>query len=207
MKNSGKTVKQENVLIAVFIALVVGFILGVVFAVYKLDSSSTPDRRGSQVVDQKQNNLATEQAEAIAKLQKDVKSNPKNIQAWIQLGHLYFDTGKPEQAIEAYTTSLKLHDGDANLYTDLGVMYRRIGKFRKAIEMFEKAISMDPAHEPSRLNKGIVQMFDLGKNNEAITTWEELLKINPNAKAANGDLVSEFIEHVKKDMKAQEKSN
>jgi len=204
MKNSGKTVKQENLLIAVFMALVVGFILGVVFAVYKLDSPPTPGR-GQSHVDQKQDNLATEQDQAIAKLKETVKSDPKNIQAWIQLGHLYFDTGKPEQAIEAYTTSLKLHDGDANLYTDLGVMYRRIKQFEKAIEMFEKAISIDPTHEPSRLNKGIVLMFDMGKNNEAIAIWEELLTINPNARAANGDLVSEFIEHVKKDIEAKKK--
>jgi len=206
MKYSGKTVKQENLLIAVFIALVVGFILGIVFAVYKLDSSPTQDRNPAQT-SQPQDNLATEQDQAIATLKETVKSNPKDIQAWIQLGHLYFDTGKPEQAIEAYTTSLKLHDGDANLYTDLGVMYRRIGKFKEAIEMFDKAISMNPSHEPSRLNKGIVLMFDFGKNNEAIATWEELLKVNPNAKAANGESVAEFIEHVKKDLKAQNKSN
>ncbi len=205
MKDTGKTVKQESLLIAVFVALVVGFILGIVFAVYKLDSS-TSNVKKNRAAETSQKTLPGQQTQALLNLEEKVKAEPKNIQAWVQLGHLYFDTGQAEKAIGAYTTSLTLHDGDANLYTDLGVMYRRTGKFEKAIEMFEKATAMNPSHEPSRLNKGIVQMFDLGKNNEAIATWEELLKINPKAMAANGELVSDFIDHVKKDLETRQKN-
>lgn len=205
MKDSKKMVKQETVLIVVFIALVIGFILGVVFAVYKLDSSPGSPQQTTADTTQAHDHgsMSQEQVQLLHTLEANLKADPKNIQSWIQLGHLYFDAGDAEKAISAYNESLKLHEGDANLRTDLGVMYRRTRQFEKALEMFDKAISTDPSHEPSRLNKGIVLMFDLGKNKEAIQTWEALLAVNPNAKVANGESVAEFIKHVQKDLAAR----
>lgn len=203
MNNSNKMVKQETLLIAVFVALVLGFIGGVIFAVYKLDSTSGPSQAPA-VATTTQGNLNQEQAKAIQRLNAVLKDNPKNIQAWIQLGHFYFDTNQPEKAIKAYTESLKLHAGNANLLTDLGIMYRRAKQFNKALETFDKAMSMDTTHGPSRLNKGIVLLYDLNKPEEAIQIWEELLKINPNAQAANGSSVAELLDHVKKNLAARE---
>ena len=83
-------VKQETLLIIVFITLVIGFTLGVVFAVYKLDSipGSTQTKAGT---DNNQGNLTQEQDQALRKMQELLSKDPKNFQAWIQLGHLYFD--------------------------------------------------------------------------------------------------------------------
>jgi tetratricopeptide (TPR) repeat protein len=115
----------------------------------------------------------------------------------VQLGHLYYDTGQAEKAISAYTTSLKYHSGDANLITDLGVMYRQVKQPEKAIEMFEKAQAMDALHQPSRFNEGIVRFYDLKDTEGAIASWEELLKINPDAKAGNGQKIREFVDQIK----------
>lgn len=203
MKNSKKMVKQETMLILAVIALVIGFILGVFFAVYKLDSTPSLPKKTTETV-QEHGNFSQEQIQALHSLKAALKANPKNAQAWIQLGHLYFDGNEPENAINAYLESLKLHKGSANLWTDLGVMYRRVKQFDKALEMFDKAIAMDKTHEPSRLNKGIVLMYDLGKNDEAIKTWEELSAINPNSQVANGGTITEFLEHIKNNLQAQE---
>jgi len=204
MKDSKNKVKQETLLIAVFISLVIGFILGVFFAVYKLDSSSgAPQTTTDTSQAHDHGDMSQEQVQLLHTLKATLKADPKNIKAWIQLGHLYFDAGDAGKAISAYSESLKLHEGDANLFTDLGVMYRRTKQFEKAIEVFDKASSMDPSHEPSRLNKGIVLMFDLGKDEEAIKTWEALLTVNPNAKTANGGSVADFLAQVKKDLATQ----
>ena len=107
-------------------------------------------------------------------------------------------TDQPDKAIEAYTRSLALHPGDANLLTDLGVMYRNTGQKEKAIESFDKARELDPKHEPSRLNKGIVLLFDMNDPTGAIASWEELLRLNPEAKMTDGTSVREFIEQTQK---------
>ena len=76
-------------------------------------------------------------------------------------------------------------------------MYRRIKQPQKAIESFDKAIQMDPAHEPARFNKGIVLHYDLNKPDDAIASWEELLRINPQARTAGGEPIQDFLAKIK----------
>ncbi len=118
---------------------------------------------------------------------KDViAKDPKNYEATVGLGHLYFDTGQPEKAIEMYQKALEINPNDANVRTDMGTMYRRIGNFDKAIEEFSKSASIDPKHEQSRFNLGVTLYEDKKDVKGAADAWEELLKINPNHPNAEG---------------------
>ena len=72
-------------------------------------------------------------------------------------------------------------------------MYRRSGRPQKALESFDKAIALNPAHQVSRFNKGIVMIHDLKDIPGGIAAWEELLKINPLAMAPNGQSVDELV--------------
>ncbi len=191
-KNSSEQ-KTRQPILTYLIIFIVGFLTGVGFSAFKLDSG------GSSAVSQSASQQQTsQQATAIQSLEAEVTAHPENFQAWVQLGHLYFDSQQHEKAIEAYTTSLKYHSGDANLLTDLGVMYRRTGKPEKALEYFEKAQTMDPSHITSRLNEGIVRHYDLGDTAGAVASWEEVLKINPNAMIGSGESLQDFVSDIKK---------
>ena len=76
-------------------------------------------------------------------------------------------------------------------------MYRRSGAPEKAIASFDKAIAIDPNHEVSRFNKGIVLLHDLKDTERALQAWESLLEINPLAMAPNGQSVDELIKRFK----------
>jgi cytochrome c-type biogenesis protein CcmH/NrfG len=119
---------------------------------------------------------------------------PDNPEAWIQLGHIYFDTGQNAEAIEAYEKALAIAPDNANVLTDLGVMYRRSGQVKKAVESFDKAIGVDTRHEIARFNKGIVLLHDLNDTEGALAAWQALVEINPNAKAPNGQTVQALIQ-------------
>ena len=67
----------------------------------------------------------------------------------------------------------------------------------KALSFFDQAIAKDSTHIPSRLNKGIVQFYDLNDKAGAITSWEALLQIDPNARTGNGQLIKDFVEQLK----------
>jgi cytochrome c-type biogenesis protein CcmH/NrfG len=183
--------------LVVFIA---GFLAGVGFAAYKMRPAASPSAPAQENARQNDQQIPKETAAAIAQLEDMVTRDPKDYQSWIKLGHHYYDTDQPEKAIQAYTQSLTLHSGDANLLTDLGVMYRATGQKEKAIESFDKARAMDPKHEPSRLNKGIVMLFDLNDPAGAIASWEELLRLNPEAKMTDGSSVREFVGHIKDEL-------
>lgn len=190
-------VKKGTMLIVAFISLVVGFIGGVVFGIYK---SSTDE--SLQIAAPKQQKLKDESPNAeqtgmILTLEKETSLNPENEEAWIQLGNLYFDINEAEKAINAYSKSLRLNPNNANVMTDMGVMYRRSGQPLKAIEAFDKAVIIDPRHEIARFNKGIVYMHDLNDHIAAIQAWEELISINPQAKAPNGQLIKVMVEKLK----------
>ena len=182
--------KTQQPILTYLVIFIVGFVSGIAFSAFKLDSGSSPGT-GQQPQQQ-----ASQSAAAIGSLEAEVTANPENFQAWVQLGHLYFDSDQHEKAIAAYTTSLKYHSGDANLLTDLGVMYRRTGQPEKALEWFDKAQAMDPAHTISRLNEGIVRHFDLGDTAGAIASWEEVLKIDPEARIGSGQSLKDFIEQI-----------
>jgi len=75
-------------------------------------------------------------------------------------------------------------------------MYRRSGNPAKAVECFQKAYAMNPDHEMSRLNEGIVRYHDLDDTQGAIKAWEDLLARNPNAVTATGTPIADFIKEM-----------
>jgi tetratricopeptide (TPR) repeat protein len=79
-------------------------------------------------------------------------------------------------------------------------MYRRSGNPNEAVKAFDEAIRIDPKHEVSRFNKGIVLMHDLKDPEGAIQAWEELLKINPLAMGPGGRTVDELVTGYKKQL-------
>jgi tetratricopeptide (TPR) repeat protein len=115
----------------------------------------------------------------------------------VQLGHQYFDADQPDKAISAYEKALAIGPQSADIWTDLGVMYRRTGNPQKAVEAFDHAMQIDPGHEISRFNKGIVLFHDLEDAQGALDAWESLLAINPSAKSAAGQSVRELVDHIK----------
>ncbi len=190
-----KTPRKDSLIMYLAIAFILGFVSGAAFAVFKLGGSN-----GTQTTSSQDSNISDQQLQAIAHLEQEVTASPDKFQSWTQLGNLYYDTGQYPKAVKAYERSLELHSGNANIWTDLGVMYRRTGNSQKAIEAFDKAIAMDPTHQTSRLNKGIVLMYDLEDIAAAIESWENLLQINPAATAANGESIQEFVDQIKEDL-------
>jgi tetratricopeptide (TPR) repeat protein len=186
-KNAPTVAKRTAIIIA-GIMFVLGFFAGAGFQFFK--TNPTPDVASNS-------NTGVDYATREKTLETEVLNHPENMKAWIQLGHVYFDTEKHEKAINAYEKALKMNPNNANVLTDLGIMYRRTGQFRKAVENFDKAIAVDPKHENARLNKGIVLMHDLNDREGAIRAWEDLLEINPFAMVGKNQSLDQMLKHFK----------
>jgi len=190
-KTGNGYVKKETTIIIALVAVIAGFLMGIVFSVFNSGSSSVQTSVPGPAPQAQ--NFSAQQASQILALEKEVAANPENGSAWTQLGHVYYDTNNFSKSIRAYEKSLELNPNDPNVLTDLGVMYRRNGQPEEALKRFDMAAQTDPQHEQSRFNKGVVLNYDLNDREGAKKAWEELLEINPMATSPNGQLVSEAI--------------
>ena len=189
------SVKKETAILIAIVAVVAGFLAGIVFSEFYSDSGRSVQPPGAtrQQTSSPAQQLTPQQASSILSLEKEVAAHPDNVTAWIQLGNVYFDTNMFPKAINAYEKSLALQPNNPTVLTDLGVMYRRNKEPMKAIDAFDKAIGLNPRLEQAWFNKGIVLRYDLNDREGAVKAWKELLKINPNATLSNGQPISEAI--------------
>src|SRR5262245_58017083 len=68
------------------------------------------------------------------------EKDPKNAESRIQLGNLYFDADRYQDAIPWYEQALKLAPRDVNVITDLGVAYYSVNEPDKALDQFTKSL-------------------------------------------------------------------
>jgi cytochrome c-type biogenesis protein CcmH/NrfG len=133
----------------------------------------------------------------IRELEEAVRNTPQNLHAWIQLGNLYYDGHKPREAIRAYERALAIKGDNPDVLTDMGNMYRQLGEFEQAAKHFRQASKINPLHEQSRFNLGVVLFFDLNRKSEARREWRALVGINPEARTSDGALVRTMLDELK----------
>ncbi len=184
--------RKETALLISLLALAVGFFGGVFLGVYKSGSGLQGTPAGGSPAAQK------ELQDQIAALEKESQQNPSNVAAWVELGNAYFDSDQYEKSIQAYRKALDLKPDNADVWTDMGVMQRKAGRPQDAVKAFDQAIAVNPKHEVSRLNKGIVLFHDLQDAAGALRAWEGLLEINPTAMAPGGVSVDQMVQSLKK---------
>jgi tetratricopeptide (TPR) repeat protein len=173
------------------IGLVVGLILGV-FIGYQAGSSVTHGApagasQGMPTLPPPMPPAGGGDADTQARItmgQSIVARDPKNGQAWIQLGNDYFDSHQPQKAVEAYGRALELKPNDPDVLTDQGVMYRALGQFDQAISNFEKASRADPKHVQSLYNMGVVYLNDLKQPKKAVDAWRRVIQVAPQSEQA-----------------------
>ena len=122
----------------------------------------------------------------ISALKGVVSQDPKNKKAWIDLGDISMDSGRYQDAIDAYGAALKLDPRDVNVRVDMGTCYRDIGDPQKAIAEYKEALRINPNHPIATRNMGVVLAYDLHKPAEAKKMFERYLKLNPSAPDAAG---------------------
>jgi cytochrome c-type biogenesis protein CcmH/NrfG len=181
-------ITKQNAAMIVLICLMVGFIVGVIYTSYKLKPVTN-----TAIVPE--SNESIDYSKKEIELKNELSQNPENEGAWIQLGHVYFETNQYSNAIAAYQKSLTIEPKNANVLTDIGFMYRKNGQPKEAIKSFEEAISVDPKHEWARFYRGVVLMDDLNEKKKALIAWEELLSINPVFMSSKDQSLDQLIKH------------
>ena len=178
--------KKEYAFLSIAIAFIAGIVVGVIAAVYYEDRAPIvpPSAKPAATLPAPAAPPADVQKKADA-LRSVLKDDPKNLNALIQLGNLYFDANQFDPAIEAYSKALEIDPRNADVRTDLGIMYRKKRDYDRAIAEFKKAAEIDPKHVNSRYNLGIVLLHDKHDIKGAIKAWEDYLRVEPTGPRAD----------------------
>jgi cytochrome c-type biogenesis protein CcmH/NrfG len=140
--------------------------------------------------------ISIELMEKIEDLKETLREDPKNLQAWLKLGDIYFDYNKYREASEAYQQYLTIKPENPDVWTKMGMMLRGLGDFDGAIEAFRRASHIESKHAESRFQLGALFLQEKKDVKEAITAWEDYLQVE--SKNARASWVKTEIERLKK---------
>jgi tetratricopeptide (TPR) repeat protein len=104
----------------------------------------------------------------VTALKSVAEREPSNAKPRIDLGNLYFDAERYDDAITWYEAASKLSPKDVNLSTDLGVCYYYTNQPDKALAQFDKSLAINPKHAKQDLAG-------------ATKAWEQVMAIDPNS--------------------------
>lgn len=140
--------------------------------------SQTPE--GSSPETQDAEALMQQVFETITELKTIIEKDPKNLQALIALGNIYYDGQKFEEAIVYYKKALEIDPKISAVWTDMGTMYHQLGKVDSSIICYQKAIDFDSKNKSAWFNLGLVYAFDKKEEKKALWAWKRFLELSPD---------------------------
>jgi cytochrome c-type biogenesis protein CcmH len=126
--------------------------------------------------------------DAVAQLQRRLKSEPESFETLVVLARSYMATGRFAEARDAYARAVKLDPADVDVPVEYAEALLRTSADRRfppqAVAMLERAVAAHPNNERALFFLGMHQ-FQSGQPAQAATTWERLLPLlQPDAAAA-----------------------
>jgi len=169
----------------VFFGVLVGWIIGSQQGAGRVapPAAATAVSQASSQATGSQSAPALDESRASA-LKTTAQQNPSDVATRVQLGNLYFDAGRFQDAAQWYEAALTIQPKDANVSTDLGIAYYYMNESDKALAQFDKSLTIDPSHAKTLLNIGIVRAFGKQDLKGAADAWQKVVQVAPNSEEA-----------------------
>ena len=179
--------KAESIVFAIagsFFGLIVGWILGSQAPAGSSSRTVTTATTVSPNTVESSNQTTEVDLNYERTLLSEAEQNPNNAQVRTELGNMYFDAERFDEASQWYEASLSVNPSNANVSTDLGVSYYYTNQPDLALRQFEHSLQVDPRHTKTLLNRGIVRAFGKKDLDGATESWEMVLDIAPDSPEA-----------------------
>ena len=116
-----------------------------------------------------------------AELSQAATTNPRDVQARLDLGNLYFDSERFADAARWYEQALSIDPRNVNASTDLGIAYYYMNQPDRALQQFDRSLAIDPRHTKTLLNVGIVRAFAKDDLEGAAQAWQLVVSYAPDS--------------------------
>ena len=112
--------------------------------------------------------------------------------AHYNLGAVYSESGKYEEAIKPYKRAIRINPDYSEAHYNLGFAYVKSGMYQEAIESFKQATGLDPDDAIVHYNLGLAY-YESGKYEEAIKPYKRAIRIDPDFAIAHYNLGYTYV--------------
>jgi tetratricopeptide (TPR) repeat protein len=120
-------------------------------------------------------------AEAESTFRGSLRLDPGSASAWVRLGNLMSDVGRPAEAETAYRRALRLAPGHVSGLYDLGLLLVQSGRTAAAESLLRRAQALAPG-DPDVLREWAEVLQRQGRTAEARAARDRLAKLPPPRK-------------------------
>lgn len=93
--------------------------------------------------------------EAIEAYKKAVRIDPDYVDAYVNLGLVYYKVERYPDAIDAYKQALRVRPGVPSIYNKLAATYIIAGDYSSALKAFRESVKIDPGNSETHFNLGV----------------------------------------------------
>ena len=154
------------------LGIILGATTGYIFAFYQIDKRMPEKTKSLPGAAAQHPDVSDEQVLTMFKTQ--LENNPSNPELWSRFGDFLSDTGRFQQAVDAYKKVLALDPANLNAQTFMGTALWNMGRKDEATALYEKSLQTDPNHLPSLY---YLAMVDLDRDKNVSAAEEKLAKM------------------------------
>lgn len=169
--------------VGVFFGLLVGWILGNQQATFARPAGVAQNAAAVQQAAGAAPGKTVDENQ-VASLRADIQREPNAAKPRTDLGNLYYDAERYDEAAKWYEEALKLNPQNADLSTDLGICYYYLNQADRALQQFDYSLKVDPKHTKTLLNQGVVRAFGKQDLTGATASWQKVIDLAPESQEA-----------------------
>jgi tetratricopeptide (TPR) repeat protein len=176
--------KTESIVFAiagVVFGLIAGWVIGTQQAAQRTPPAAPAAASAPATANEGGTRAALLDEAQVTALTSVASREPSNAAPRVQLGNLYFDAERYEDAGKWYAEALALAPNDVNVSTDLGVSYYYTNQPDRALAQFDQSLKLDANHVKTLLNVGVVRAFGKQDLDGATKAWQQVLKLAPDS--------------------------
>ena len=124
-----------------------------------------------------------DEAEA-ARLETLAEESPEDPAVRADLGRLYLEAGRFEEAVRWLGSAVELAPRDLESRTRLALAHLNAGDLDATVSTYEGSLALDPEHPASLLGLGRVRLYLLQDIDGGLEMWQKLIAVAPDSAEA-----------------------
>jgi predicted O-linked N-acetylglucosamine transferase (SPINDLY family) len=122
-----------------------------------------------------------------------IRSEPRNFDAFNQLGVIYLQTGHFADADRLFTAAAQINSQSPELFYNKGCALQGLSRQNDALACFARALALKPDFVEARNNRGVT-LLAMKRHKEALACFDRILETNPKLAIVHNNRATALLE-------------